>query len=93
MTMKFDAVFDSEKPPVPTTIEEARQEGMGFVRGVIDMALSFSPRDPKVSARAALVAYAGMVEHVARQQYGAEAWDAFTKATREYDAATKRGAN
>lgn len=58
-----------------------RQEAMGFVLAVVDMATSHAPPEG-MSPAAALDAYARVVERVARQHFGAEHWDAFVACMR-----------
>lgn len=75
-----DARPAGSRPPEPSTIEEARYEGMGFVLGTIDAANGLKP-SPGMTAAEALVEWSVAVERMAHEMYGDD-WTAFVERVR-----------
>src|ERR1043165_494537 len=78
--MEYSEQQQEERPPEPTTVEEARAEAMGILLAVIDIANGCRPPDG-TPAHEALFTYSGMIERVAAGHYG-EAWSTFVQRCR-----------
>lgn len=70
----------SDRPPEPTTVEEARSEAMGLLLAVIDTANALVP-PPGTSAASAMAQWSVMVESAAFDLYG-ESWSEFVQHVR-----------